>query len=192
MAKKILFDEFCSASFKFLEEAGTRHLVIGGLAVSVVGEPRTTGDADVIAYVDEECAKSLLSRAKKAGFDLNLKAEVRSLKDTGTFAIHRGPYHLDVLLASLPFEEEAYRRASTRKLFGRTLKFPTPEDLILLKVLAGDEKDMLDAVGVARRHRARLDLAYLERTLRPICDLAEDMAPWARLREVLKRGMAKE
>ena len=162
--------------------------MIGGLAVICVGEPRTTGDADVIAFLDSDGAESLLVKAKKAGYKLDLKAERKSLNETGTFCIRRGPFQLDVLLASLPFEDEAYRRASTLKLFGRRLKLPTPEDLILLKVLAGAEKDMMDAAGVVRRHGAKLDRRYIEATLRPICDLAEDMGPWVRLQQVLGRS----
>jgi hypothetical protein len=73
-------------------------------------------------------------------------------------------------------------------LFGVELPFPSPEDLILFKVLAGRDKDMLDAVGVARRHVDRLDIGYLESTLRPICDLAEDVTPWRRLQDVLSRS----
>ncbi|MDA0818115.1 MAG: hypothetical protein O2946_11200, partial [Planctomycetota bacterium] len=68
------------------------------------------------------------------------------------------------------------------------LPFPSPEDLILLKVLAGRDKDMLDASGVARRHGEKLDLGYLHRTLRPICELAEDMGPWNRLQRILGAG----
>ena len=45
------FDEFCRAAFDFLDRSGVRYLVIGGLAVVVVGEPRTMADADVIAYL---------------------------------------------------------------------------------------------------------------------------------------------
>jgi hypothetical protein len=56
---------------------------------------------------------------------------------------------------------------------------------MLLKVLAGRDKDMLDAAGVVRRHCDRLDVDYLERTLLPICELAEDMSPWNRLRRLL-------
>ena len=41
------------------------------------------------------------------------------------------------------------------------------------------------ATDVVRRHGERLDIAYLEHTLRPICELAEDMAPWSRLQRVL-------
>ncbi len=43
------FDAFCRQAFEFLERRGVRYLVIGGLAV-VVGEPRTTADADAIVF----------------------------------------------------------------------------------------------------------------------------------------------
>jgi hypothetical protein len=47
---------------------------------------------------------------------------------------------------------------------------------------------MLDAIGVVRRHRDRLDIAYLETTLQPICELAEDQSPWRRLQRVIADG----
>jgi hypothetical protein len=99
------FDDFCRFAFSFLEGERTRFLVVGGLAVVVVGEPRTTADADAIVFVSQAEAESLIGRAA--------------------------------------------------------------------------------AAGVVRRHGDRLDVAYLERTLRPICELAEDMAPWNRLHRVL-------
>jgi hypothetical protein len=34
---------------------------------------------------------------------------------------------------------------------------------------------MLDAIGVVRWHRDRLDIAYLETTLKPICELARSV-----------------
>jgi hypothetical protein len=65
---------------------------------------------------------------------------------------------------------------------------PTPEDLILFKVLAGRDKDLVDAVGVARRHFSALDHRYLDATLDAVCDLAEDLAPRNRLDEVLRKA----
>jgi len=82
-------------------------------------------------------------------------------------------------------EEVAYERSSVQRLFGRMVRFPSPEDLILFKILAGRDKDIVDAVGVARRHAGRLDRRYLEETLQPICDLAEDLTAWRRLQGVL-------
>jgi hypothetical protein len=179
------FDEFCRFAFSFLEGERTRFLVVGGLAVVAVGEPRTTADADAIVFVSQTEAESLIVRAAAAGFEVREELERERLATTGTMRFRRGRFQIDLITASLPFEDAAYARASFHHLFGIRLPFPSPEDLILFKVLAGRDKDMLDAAGVVRRHGDRLDVAYLERTLRPICELAEDIAPWNRLHRVL-------
>jgi hypothetical protein len=91
-------------------------------------------------------------------------------------------------VASLPFETAALARSFRKTLFGRSVRLPTPEDLILLKVLAGRDKDLLDAIGVVRRHSAALDRSYVEATLQGLCDLAQDLAPWQRWEEVVRRA----
>ena len=179
------FDDFCRFAFSFLERESVRYLVIGGLAVVVVGEPRTTADADAIVFLSAAEAESLIARAAAAGFELDEAVEQERLLTTGTLRFRRGRFQLDLITASLPFEEVALERAHHHKLFGVRLPFPSPEDLILFKVLAGRDKDMLDAVGVALRHRNQLDRSYLEQTLKPLCELAEDMTAWKRLQRVL-------
>lgn len=186
------FDVFCRDAFGFLDEASVRYLIVGGLAVLAVGEPRTTADADVIAFLSSAEAEALLGKAKRAGFSLDEKLELERLRRTGTLRFRRAPFQLDLILASLPFEERAYARAVPRKLFGKLLRFPSPEDLIVFKVLAGRDKDLLDAAGVVRRHGKNLDVQYVEGVIRPLCDLAEDTRPWSRLQEVLRKGGARE
>ena len=44
------FDTFCRDAIDLLDRAGTPFLIIGGLAVAMIGEPRMTGDIDVIAF----------------------------------------------------------------------------------------------------------------------------------------------
>jgi|BarGraNGADG00212_1021973.scaffolds.fasta_scaffold00180_2 hypothetical protein len=182
------FTAFCQRAFDFLEQAGIRHLVIGGLAVGVIGEARTTGDVDVVGYASTEDALALITKASDAGFDVRPEVERERLRATGTLRFRQGPFQLDVILASLPFEEAAHARAVSKRLFGRVVLFPTPEDLIVFKVLAGRDKDMLDAIGVARRHLPTLDRLYLDQTIQGICDLAEDMEPWRRLESVLRKA----
>lgn len=182
------FDRFCRAAFELLDQTGTRYLVVGGLAVIAVGEPRTTGDVDVIAFLSAAEARRFIGAAAQAGFEVDSVLERRRLDETGTVRVRRAPFQLDVIVASLPFEETAYARSTPQRLFGRMVRFPSAEDLILFKVLAGRDKDILDAVGIARRHAARLDHRYLEHTLRPICDLAEDLSAWRRLHAVLKKA----
>jgi uncharacterized nucleotidyltransferase DUF6036 len=184
------FDSFCQKAFGFLDRCQVRYLVIGGLAVVVVGEPRTTADADVIGYLSSQEAEALIGKAKKAGFQVDVETEKERLRMTGALRFRRRPFQLDVILASLPFEDAALSRSQPRRLFGRNLRFPTPEDLIVFKVLAGRQKDLLDAEGIARRHRGKLDRKYLEDSLRPICELAEDMTAWKRLEDVLRNSLS--
>jgi hypothetical protein len=59
------FDDFCRFAFSVLEAARVRFLLIAGLAVVVVGEPRTTADADAdaIVFVSPTEAESLIGQA---------------------------------------------------------------------------------------------------------------------------------
>lgn len=181
------FDTFCRDAVDLLDRAGAPFLIIGGLAVAVIGEPRMTGDIDVVAFVDLDGADQLIAAAVTAGFEAAADERER-LRETGTLRFSKGGFQFDIILASLPFEDAALARARRERLFGRRVPLPTPEDLLLFKVLAGRDKDLVDAVGIARRHLASLDRAYLDATLAEICDLAEDLAPRQRLDAVLRKA----
>lgn len=58
--------------------------------------------------------------------------------------------------------------------------------MILLKIIVGRDKDMLDAKSVAVRHKGRLDRQYLKKWAQAISDEAEDMGIWERLVKVLE------
>ncbi|HEX7836576.1 MAG TPA: hypothetical protein VF469_03885 [Kofleriaceae bacterium] len=184
------FDAFCREAVDFLARAKAPYLIIGGLAVGVVGEPRMTGDVDVIGYLSIEQATALIDAAVAAGFGV-ASDERERLHATGTLRFSKGRFQLDIILASLPFEDDARARARKRRLFGRLVPLPTPEDLILFKVLAGRDKDLVDAVGIARRHLDALDRRYLDAALEAVCELAEDLTPRARLDEVLRKASGR-
>jgi hypothetical protein len=69
-------------------------------------------------------------------------------------------------------------------MFDRDLPMPTPEDMLLFKVVSGRDKDVLDAVGIVRRHGATLDWPYVASGIDEICDLAEQSGPRAVLEAV--------
>ncbi len=100
------FDAFCREAIDFLTSAATPYLVIGGLAVATIGEPRMTGDVDVIGYLTMEQASALIDAATAAGFEI-AHDERERLRATGTLRFHKGGFQLDIILASLPFEDDA-------------------------------------------------------------------------------------
>ena len=71
------FDTFYRFAFTFLEERGIRTLVVGGLAIIVVGEPRMTADADAVVFVSPSEPQSLIHQATEAGIELSEETERR-------------------------------------------------------------------------------------------------------------------
>ena len=93
------FDAFCRTAFTFLEATRTRYLVVGGLAVVAVGEPRITGDVDVVAFLTPADAERLITEASTAGFELQRDVELERLRRTGTLRFRLGLFQLDIILA---------------------------------------------------------------------------------------------
>ena len=69
---------------------------------------RTTADADAIVFVSPAEAESLVRRAAEAGFNVRTEVERERLATTGTMRFRRGKFQIDLITASLPFEETAY------------------------------------------------------------------------------------
>ena len=53
--------------------------------------------------------------------------------------------------------------------------------MIILKIVVGREKDMLDAKSILIRHKNKLDRKYMEKWAQRISDEAQDMSVWNRL-----------
>jgi hypothetical protein len=122
------FDQFFKEVIDFLEASQVRYLVIGGIAVSVIGEPRMTQDIDLIISLKKQDVQDFLETAKTYGFEIDIKQELQRIKRTGTFKLSHRPFHADVIIASIPLEESAFRRAQRIKLLDKIVSFPSPED----------------------------------------------------------------
>lgn len=170
----------------FLNGQGYNYIVIGGIAASAIGEPRLTADVDVDIELSREDVPSFLDKAVKEGFDVLLKKCIASAQQMGVFQISFGDYHIDFILASTDLETQACQRSRAIQLHGVKAFFPSPEDLILLKIIPGRDKDLLDAKAVATRHKGKLDTQYLETWARKLCDEAEDIRIWTVLKKLLE------
>ena len=133
---------------------------------------------------------TLLEAFQAAGFPFDRDATLRRIDLTGTLSTRRGRWRIDVILASTEFEQSAFQRAQRLRLYGVEANFPTPEDLILLKLVPGREKDLLDIKTVVTWHRGRLDVSHLERWAQRLSDEAEDARLWQTLRQLLQEGDA--
>jgi hypothetical protein len=73
---------------------------------------------------------------------------------------------LDVVLSGAELEEEFLRRAIDVNVKGKLIPVISPEDLIIVKTLAGRAKDIEDIKGVLAAKRATLDVERVRTILR--------------------------
>lgn len=138
------------------------YMVIGGFANTIWGEPRSTIDIDVTVWIAEPdipaaIGQLVLDYPARVSDPLAFAMQTRVVPLVSPEGVQ-----VDVILGMLLFEELAIQRAVIHSVVGVPVRFCTPEDLILHKVLSNRERDLVDARGITLRRFSTLDLGYLE------------------------------
>jgi len=151
-----------------LERVGVRYMLIGGLAVSLWGEPRSTLDVDVTIWTEPEELERTIRElcAHLRAIPQNPSVFVRQTRVLP--AMSSGQVRLDIVFASLPEEERIIGRAQPKTVAGRTVMVISVEDLIFMKLASERPKDIQDAQLLLRRFHDALDRVYLEPRLREL------------------------
>lgn len=145
-----------------LDTAGIEHVVMGGIASSVLGRPRTTRDIDVFVR-PADAERALVSFAARS-FD------VERLDPAWIYKAHKLGVSVDVIFATrggLYFDAEMYARSRLASFRGVCVRVVSPEDLLIIKAVAHDEaspKHWWDALGVLMG--TNIDWEYLIRRSR--------------------------
>ncbi len=166
-----------------------RFSFIGAIAVQRWGEPRLTQDVDLTVLSgfgpEAEFVDALLTAYRcriPGGREFALRRRVLLLEAASGVPI-------DVSLGGIPFEERVVERSSPWEVGGaEPLVTCSAEDLVVLKVFAGRDKDWLDVEGLVVRQGDRLKESLVLRELPPLLELKEDSRSLARLQAILDRA----
>jgi len=71
------------------------------------------------------------------------------------------------------FDKQRFQRRQLYEAAGRRLYFPTPEDVIIMKLRWARQKDIADVLSVMSVKRGKLDWAYVEKWCRQHGTLAK-------------------
>ena len=153
-----------------LESVSLPYMLIGGLAVSVWGEPRSTLDSDWTVWAEpDELAATVenLSRRLRVlvANPLDFVTSTRVLPVTTS-----GGVRADIIFGMLPWEREAIGRAKSKDIGGKQIRVAAVEDLILTKIISERQKDLNDCRLLLRRFHSSLDLDYLKQHIRDLSD----------------------
>ncbi len=156
--------ELCS----FLEDQGIEYMLIGGLAVSIWGEPRATADIDFLVALgldDFDILKHKLIESSRFVF-MHDKPMVFG-KITFLRATMKSNTDISVvfLFADDEFKHRALQRKETVKVKDFSVNISTPEDLIILKLLSGRDQDRLDAEKIIKIQKENIAMEYMKEWL---------------------------
>ncbi len=128
-----------------------RWALVGGLAVSVRAEPRTTRDVDiVIAVADDRQAETVVAALRDRGYAVETLLEQEAIGRLATVRLlapgeEPGGIIVDLLFSSSGVEPEIVAAAELLEILpGQAIPVATTGHLIAVKVLAGRTKDFAD------------------------------------------------
>lgn len=131
---------------KWLETEKIPHTIIGGIAVSLLTEPRATQDIDVTIWSEDVSIGDLLTSAGSVGLISRIdnplgfatQARILLLKHRDT------DVSIDLSLGALPFEKEMIDRSEIITFGSLRLHVASPEDLIISKAVPMRPQDLAD------------------------------------------------
>jgi predicted nucleotidyltransferase len=157
----------------FLNERHIPYMLIGGLAVSIWGEPRVTLDADFKVSIDMP-----LADFRRIVFEqyperpMNIPAHKQSPQ---ILHIWESPgVAVDLLVSIFDYERDAIKRAVEMEVMGILTRVCAAEDFIIHKVAANRIKDWLDIENILIRQRGKLDVVYIRNWLKQFSEALEN------------------
>lgn len=154
--------ELLKALSAVMEDRQLRWYLFGAQAAILWGSTRYSNDVDVTAELEFADVRDFIDTMLRRGFDLKRDdAQNRVL----VFVHRKTGTPLDVIIAGPGLDEEFLDRAIAVNVEGTSVPVITPEDLIVMKALAGRAKDVEDLRAVVDQHRATLDVARIRRLL---------------------------
>jgi hypothetical protein len=160
-----MFEQLLKKISTALDEAGIPYMIIGGQALLLYGEPRLTKDIGVTLGATLEKLDGVTVLAKRN--------ELEPLVDPETFTRktmvlpcqdRQTGIRVDFIFSFSAYEKQAFKRVRKIKMGNVQIKFASPEDLIIHKVIAGRPRDLEDVKNVLIKNPG-IDLAYIRQWL---------------------------
>lgn len=147
---------------KFLDAERVPYALIGGLAVSLRGQPRMTADVDLVILADVPRSLALARGLEGTDFRPLFDDVAQVVQKSFILPLrHRTTnVKVDLALGLSGFEQQIMSRAERLSLAGTEIAVATAEDLLIMKILAGRPQDEQDIQGLMIAQGKKLDWKY--------------------------------
>jgi hypothetical protein len=155
---------------QLFDELSIPYMLVGSFSSNYYGRPRSTKDADFVVVIqDDQLAK--LARALEPAFrvDPQMSFETVTMRRRYLIAHTESAFKIELFLFTEdPFNSERFKRRRQVDFEGHSAWLPSPEDVIVQKLLwarhPGRDQDVSDATNVIRvQKNLGLDVEYIRR-----------------------------
>lgn len=150
------------------ERLGIPYALIGGLAVGVHGIPRPTHDLDFTIAIDRSRLTEFFQAVINLGYDVPQEFSTGWVDQVAGMSLVKArlwvegkTIDVDLFLAESRFQKSLIQRRIQAEVEGIIAYIASPEDLILLKVIAGRPRDLGDIQDILLVQGA-LDEVYMQ------------------------------
>ena len=148
-----MFDEF-KELLSIFNAKSVRYVVVGGYAVSLHAQPRSTQDIDILIAADLENAGAVFAALREFGAPLEGLTPNAFAERGKFFRMGRAPVAEDILveISGVDFERVWRNRieATLDPSTGLKAFFISREDLIANKIASGRPQDVADAAALRK------------------------------------------
>jgi hypothetical protein len=169
-----MFEQLLEKIALALDKADIPYMIVGGQAVLLYGEPRLTRDIDITLGMTLEKLDVVVGLTKGIGLEplvdpdtFTRKTMVLPCQDPTT------DIRVDFIFSFSPYEQQALERVRTVEMGNALLRFASPEDLIIHKIVAGRPRDFEDVKSVLIKN-PELDIKYIRSWLRKLASALKE------------------
>ncbi len=152
---------------EFLKKQKIPYMIIGGIANLFWGEPRTTLDIDVTVKIKDENVPEFVNKIK-GKFHVLVSEPEKFISKTRVLPVEAENLTIDIIFATLPYEERAIRRAVIRKVAKTKVNICSLEDLIVHKIISERPKDIEDVKKILSMQKKLINRRYLTPKIREL------------------------
>jgi hypothetical protein len=151
----------------WLDAAKMPSMVIGGVAASVLGQPRLTQDVDALAILAEADWADAVTTAAGHGIFPRIENPLDFARRSRVLLMRHAESGIDIDLTfgRLSFEQTAIDNSKIHDIGGLRVRLPRVEDLLVMKAVARRPKDLQDIEGLLAAH-PEADLATVRQWVR--------------------------
>jgi len=155
-----------------LDGARVPWFLFGAQAAILHGAARLTADVDVTVRLPDGMSNQALAEALERCRFQRRVVDPTFIERTRIIPVVHLPTKLplDVVLAGPGLEDVFFQRVQTREIDGVPVRLASPEDIVIMKVLAGRPKDLEDVIAILTAHGDDLDQRHIEATLSTLED----------------------